>query len=906
MNIDQISQGLLAKFDKCRLVFWQDIENEFSDLLLKLNLETSTGKVEVIKVDDLSHLEVKHRIELLESETPFLLYSNQEPNEPIRDWLYDIRLYGESFYADASSMYLFEIGMKEEFRPVISKYKAFFSSKQRISRLKKIIPASATEKELELALIAATLNVETLSFTMILQQLLLELVNDFDSEQVLSELAKFNLLNAFWSFAYDEMGYTKECESQQSSEGSELNSQSQASLQDLVLKLLFTECYQALQNSGGKRSDEVMDRFSSHLLPMLTAEQKEMGLTVERIGSNSSKRAFSVSFINQLRESRSYGEAYNHIANVIEKRFEVKDKLSIIVEPQKLLNVETFEFAEKRLLVLLANQITQFDQEQINTIVAHRLTSHWCHVDDNYACIYKAIRAAKQFYSLKAKYIDGFVFGSASEMYRAYESDLFQFDAAYREFCENANRVAHQGSDILKATKLVDEIEDLYVNWYLHDLAIAWGKHVDKESLLDTWKLNGVLNQYDFYKNEVDNIFHTSQVKRVFVIISDALRYEVAHEIHAQINKEQRFKSTLKSQLGVVPSYTQIGMASLLPHQQLTAHINKKVEYKADGLSVHGHDNRHKILAKHQGMAVKASEVLGWTNAEGRQAVKDARIVYIYHDQIDAIGDKAVTENQTFNACADAIMQIKLLVERIINKLNGNRIVVTADHGFLFKSSDVVDSDKTALSVKPAGSVEAKKRYLIGQNLPEDDFYWKGDMAVTAKLATTGDKAEFMIPRGSNRFNFVGGAKFIHGGIMPQEICVPVLRVDHLKTQKQKTTAKQKVGVVPLGNGIRLVTLSEKIEFLQTDPINDKFKERKIELWVEDAQGNIVSNKSKVLFNSSSTNMEERKRSAIISLNGSGFERTTSYKLIMWDTEQGDKFDTHSVTIDLVIEDDFF
>tara|TARA_Y100001960_G_C14506387_1_gene744195 strand:- start:29 stop:583 length:555 start_codon:yes stop_codon:yes gene_type:complete len=149
---------------------------------------------------------------------------------------------------------------------------------------------------------------------------------------------------------------------------------------------------------------------------------------------------------------------------------------------------------------------------------------------------------------------------------------------------------------------------------------------------------------------------------------------------------------------------------------------------------------------------------------KGRKAVADARVVYIYHDQIDAIGDKAATENQTFDACADGIEQVRLLVERVINKLNGNRILVTADHGFLFKSSDVIESDKTALSVKPTGTIEAKKRYLIGQQLPEDSFYWKGNMAVTANLSSKGDQAEFIIPRGSNRFNFVGGAKFIHGG----------------------------------------------------------------------------------------------------------------------------------------------
>ncbi|EHK9043278.1 BREX-1 system phosphatase PglZ type A [Vibrio vulnificus] len=901
MNIDQITSGLLAKFEKSRLVFWQDTDNEFNDLIGSLSLDSSYESTKIIHLDTLSHLEVKHRIELLEPETAFLLYSNKAPNEPTRDWLYDVRLYAQEFYADSSSMILNDIGMNMEFRPVIAKYKTFFGNKQRVTRLKKILPPSANERELELALIAATLKIETPTFVTILQALLAELANDFESKELLTELDKFNLSEPFWRFAYEELGYIVETTDENIKA---------PSIQELAVKLLFTECYQSLINSGCSNADEVVTRFTTHLLPMPTQEQLEAGYTAERVGMNSGRRAQVVSFVIQLRESRIHQDNYNRLARQIERDYEISDKLRLIDTPKKLKLVETFEFADKQLSILLVNNISSLSSEEINSLVSHRLTTHWCHVkpefvDTKYKNVYLAIKSAKQFYTLRAKYIDGFDFSSAKELYRAYEQELFLFDTAYRSFFENASHVAHQGSDILKKLKLVEDIEDLYVNWYLHDLAIAWGKHVDQENLLDTWKISGVFNQYDFYKNEVERIFQSSQIKRVFVIVSDALRYEVAHEIHEKINKEKRFKSVIKSQLGVVPSYTQLGMASLLPHQELTAHIGKDIKYKADGMSVHGLDNRNAILEKYHGMAVKASDVLNWTNEEGRKAVSDARVVYIYHDQIDAIGDKAATENQTFDACADGIEQVRLLVERVINKLNGNRILVTADHGFLFKSSDVVESDKTALSVKPHGTVEAKKRYLIGQKLPEDSFYWKGDMAVTAKLSANGDQAEFIVPRGSNRFNFVGGAKFIHGGIMPQEICVPVLRIEHLKTTKQKTTAKQKVGVVTLSNELRLVTLSEKIEFLQTNAVGEQFKERSLSIWIEDPDGEVVSNKAQILFDSSASNSDDRKRNAILTLTGSSFDRTIPYKLVMWDNEQGDRYSTRSVTIDLAIQDDF-
>jgi uncharacterized protein (TIGR02687 family) len=522
--------------------------------------------------------------------------------------------------------------------------------------------------------------------------------------------------------------------------------------------------------------------------------------------------------------------------------------------------------------------------------------------------MYRALKAAKQFFDLKEKYIDGFVFSSAGAMYQAYEKEIFQFDYYYRLFSEHAIEVHKHGSDILKATGLVADMESMYVDWYLHDFAIAWGNLVDKESLLANWTLPGVANQQDFFSGQVKSVLNKTQIKRVFVIISDALRYEVAHEIHQQINDEKRFKAEIGSQLGVVPSYTQLGMGSLLPHQSLTAHLNNKVEYKADGVSVHGLENRQKVLAKHGGIAFKADEVLNWTNQEGRDKVKDAQVVYIYHDEIDAIGDDSKTENQTFEAVRNAIDEIKQLVNRIINRLNGSRVIVTADHGFLFKMTDVTDSDKTALKAKPNGAIEAKKRYVIGSGLPSDDYYWTGRLSDTAGIDTNYESdAEFMIPRGSNRFHFVGGAKFIHGGIMPQEICVPLISIRELHGEKtQVQHAKQKVSVVPLKSPLRIVSNIDRIQFLQTDAVGEKFKARELEIWIEDPVGKKLSAVEKVLFDSTSTVMEERKRNVQVKLEGSGFDRTVSYKLIMKDTDTSQNINVHSVTIDLAFEDDFF
>ena len=75
--------------------------------------------------------------------------------------------------------------------------------------------------------------------------------------------------------------------------------------------------------------------------------------------------------------------------------------------------------------------------------------------------------------------------------------------------------------------------------------------------------------------------------RRAFVIISDAMRYEIAEELTGYLNGTYRVQAELSSQLGVLPSYTALGMASLLPHSKLeyTEKGDDPGRRDADGIS---------------------------------------------------------------------------------------------------------------------------------------------------------------------------------------------------------------------------------------------------------------------------------------------------------------------------------
>lgn len=92
-------------------------------------------------------------------------------------------------------------------------------------------------------------------------------------------------------------------------------------------------------------------------------------------------------------------------------------------------------------------------------------------------------------------------------------------------------------------------------------------------------------------------------------------------------------------------------------------------------------------MATVEGIAVKAPDLQAMKRDQGREFVKDARVVYVYHNEIDATGDSASSEEKAFQAVRTTIEELDALISHVLNNLNGRRVIVTADHGFLYQET---------------------------------------------------------------------------------------------------------------------------------------------------------------------------------------------------------------------------
>ena len=277
----------------------------------------------------------------------------------------------------------------------------------------------------------------------------------------------------------------------------------------------------------------------------------------------------------------------------------------------------------------------------------------------------------------------------------------------------------------------------------------------------------------------------------------------------------------LDAQLGVLPSYTQLGMASLLPHSKLEQQAGKNALVLLDGAPSGGTENRSKILLSVGGTAIKATSFRDLTRDEQRALFKDNQVVYIYHDTIDHTGDKLATETSAFHAAEQALVDLVSLVKKTAGA-NVSNMLITADHGFIYQDKPIDASD--FLSETPHGDefFFENRRFVLGRNLKP----LHGLRAFTsAQLGLEGD-IEIQIPKSIKRLKRQGaGARFVHGGASLQEIVVPVLRVN-----KKKAGDVSLVDVEIMQEKDSITTNQVVVGLFQKEPVSDKVQARQLKV----------------------------------------------------------------------------
>lgn len=870
MQISQLTTSLNRCFrsEGHRLVFWYDPEREFEEALSTLGL----AEVRILRLDEIGSLALKVKLELEDPDEKYLVYAPFAEPDKEDDWLLDIKLYSHVFYADRASVVLNELALKQvSLRTHIAQHLTFCRSQDRLERLKKWVQPEDTDRDLDLKMLAVLARADQPHAFNVLMRLYEGFCESGSctltaTPKIWDDIIKQDLEAAFWDLMERTFGYRQE----------------QPTLSDLLIRLLVTDLAIAMRQD--------LPASLSHF----------------RLGS-AKQSATAAVYLSTWRGNSQYSETYDKLSQTVAQELKVADAIQGI-DVQSLEDTQTFAVLETHIFRILRDELVEgrVNLEDFASLLRTRRDGHWVRRASgkellDYGVVYDALEAAAAIIDLRRRHEDGLSYPSAQAMAEAYRQELFSIDQNYRLFIDAADRVELSGGDLLK--ELRNAIEKAYSGWFLDQLSLAWGNFMQTtrgESLVDLWQIKGIPNQQDFYPTFVEPLQKENPQGKVYVIISDAFRYEAAAELTAVINRQNRFQAELKCQLGVLPSITSLGMAALLPHRELTFKTGS-ADILIDDKACGSLDQRNKIMQSVAGIAVKAPDLQAMKRDQGREFVKEAKVVYVYHNEIDATGDTASSEEKAFAAVRTAIEELGALINHVINNLSGSRVLVTADHGFLYQETRPGAAEKSGLEQKPAGCLKQKKRYLLGENLGTDDKVWSGKMQTTA--GATGEM-EFWVPKGNNLFHFAGGARFVHGGALPQEVLVPVMVVKSLRGKAAQASIVRKVNVTQLGSVNKVVNNIQIFRFIQTDAVSERVLPRTLLVALKDGD-KLISNVVQLTFDSDSSDMNERTKEARLLVESGQYDKQQEYHLVLRDAATQAEVERYPIMIDLAFMNDF-
>lgn len=544
-------------------------------------------------------------------------------------------------------------------------------------------------------------------------------------------------------------------------------------------------------------------------------------------------------FMRDWRDSRAYGDVYKIWAETLEKELGVERELQEYTLDQ-LTDIETFPCVDKLIACHLQQEVVNqtMTVEQMESIVRMREHKVFWHIAEH---TIRAMVEARKLISGIKRSMPGLLLNTPEEAFRLYCSELYQIDSDYRHFFREAKKA--ESKNLI--APIVDMVQKIYSNSYLDELARKWQPLVDGMS---KWRFNNIDSQNKFYQTHVKPFIDKN--RKVFVIISDGMRYETMMELQERIEAINRTETKMRpAMVSTLPSYTQLGMASLLPHRDL-GYDKDQDEVFADGLSTKGTLARQNVLQRYvpKSWAVSAEKFLEVVNP--KTAFKDYDLVYIYSDQIDFTGDKLATEGKVFKATEEEFDRIVKIVELIRNG-NGSNILITSDHGYIYQNETLDESEFSDFNAE-GNIISDTRRFVIGSELK------RGAVIKTWQSEEVGLKPgkEIQIAKGMNRMRKQGsGSRYVHGGSMLQEIVIPVL---HVNIKKSSNISQVDVDI--LNRRSKITTNKQTISFYQTEAVSEKVTPITLRVGFYDDNNNLLSDSPILTFSTTSDDTTQREQ----------------------------------------------
>ena len=843
MDLLNIQNQLNTEFAKSdvRIVFWFDDKGEYEDEVSELQL----GDVKLHILDGSNWFYSKYLLNESDSESKYLVYAPFPKPSDAENPLADMFYYSLPYYTDRVSQMSQEMGIDNRFKEHLSRYGNFWKNKNRIEKFKELGIDHFNVETIDIGLLAVLTDVKTPNFEEIVKQLLLN-----DSEKYMKAIEDNGLTERFWELCKKYFGYEPE----------------KPNMDDLAACMILTYASASLKAT-------VPASMQSYILK---------------------KRNDVVVFIRNIMDNVLYQDAYDNLAERVNKalRFVVRIKDDLKKDNDKSIQLadimacDAFKELDNIIIGWALDQLNdeildaQIDGMSIAQIADQR-TSKAYHFGEVYKNEYQALKYA--YMMMKSVSLMEFT-SDIKVLVDKYQKETYLIDSYYRWFYYSYDKI----EDTDRFSGVRERVENIYSNIYLQNLTPKWNMNFTDETIQSV----GLVKQDDFYKHYLKG--YEAKNNRIIVIISDAFRYECAKELMERFELDEKCEAKMETMLSVLPSVTSVGMASLLPHNELD--VDSQLNVTVDGQACGDMISRDKILKNQNenNVALSFDELANANQSTIRELLQGKKIVYIYHNQVDARGDKPASENEVFNACSEAIEEIYRLIKRLTGYISAPKFFITADHGFLYKRDKLQEFDK--VSYPKEICAYSNKRFLLTTESVSEQGMASRMMAYLKGLYVT-------TPIGADIFKVAGGGQnYVHGGSSLQEMLVPVIEL----TTNTRGVAYDYVDVILTSVSRKVTNLITYFDFIQTEKVTDTMKARNIVAYFATGDGEKISFDVPIVANSREDAPEKRTFHEKFTLKTREYKYGDKYYLVLADAnDEKNILQQYEFMIDIAFVDDF-
>ncbi len=355
--------------------------------------------------------------------------------------------------------------------------------------------------------------------------------------------------------------------------------------------------------------------------------------------------------------------------------------------------------------------------------------------------------------------------------------------------------------------------------------------------------------QEDFYQNERSTI-------RQVIIISDALRYEVAAELLEKL-LEKKHRAEIVPYRAMLPTETKYCKPSLLPHHSLKL---QGTDMAVDGQVLTTTEQRTAHLAKYVEGAecITYDEVMNAESKSKREIFKKP-LLYVFHNLIDE-SSHSQSPFETIRSCRATINNLVEFVNSLHASWNVSDVIITSDHGFIYNDMKFQDKDKHSIT---DSNIEKKTRYYITDNNLEVEGIEKFPLNKVSSIEST-TPLFVAVPTGTNRLAASGGYNFAHGGATLHEMIIPVIR-----SKAERNEKREKVGVSLMNHNLNMVNSRLKFQIIQAEAVGASRIKRTVVCQIFDGDTPVTEEKVVNLDSTDAVNLNNRVYEVVLNLNQS-------------------------------------